>query len=556
MSGHQRPTATAAQAAGADPGDARPPLAASAGRGLNRRHAALAMPLLATLAMATLPPARAATPGDDAPPPAQPPRPLAVPIFHQQVLANGLTVVSAPRTGAPFAPLVSLTLLVRAGAEADPASRAGTAAMTAALLGKGATRHGRTVPATDLARQAEALGGALDSGSGWRASTLGMTVTTPRAEAALALLADVLRRPLLAADELERARAQTLDSLKLAMGDPGQVAALVLRRAYWGDTPYGTVVPPAAVARIRRADVQQFHARWYRPERTVLIVAGDLSAEQAGALAQRLLGDWRVAGPAPAEPAPARVASINAPLVLVDMPGTGQSGVAVAAPFIASDPAGRGDAAGTGASASGASPSSAVANGVSASQQRRIALLANAVLGGGYSARLNQEIRIKRGLSYGAGSAAEAHPGAGMFSASAQTNHPTAAQVLQILRDEVTQLADHPPSADELAARQATLIGAFARRLETNGGLASLVQGQLVQGRPLDELNRYAQDVLAVTPQQVSDFARSHWTAGRLRAVIAGDLGAAGDSLKALGDGALRLTLAELDLEQPGLRRR
>jgi len=513
--------------------------AVSSPRGTVALGVAMAWSWLAALALLlvllVLQPAHAAVPGDDAPPAAQPPRPLALPSLQQQVLANGLTVVSAPRHGAP---LVSLSLLVRAGAEADPSGRAGSAAMTAALLGKGALRQGRVVSATELARQAEALGGALESGSGWRASSLTMTVTTPRADAALALMADVLRHPLLASDELERARAQTLDGLKLAMGDPAQVAALVLRRAYWGDTTYGTVAPPAAVQRIRRADVLQFHARWYRPERTVLIVAGDLTPEQAGAMAQRLLGDWRVSTPAPAAPPAARSASIAAPLVLIDMPGSGQSGVAVAAPFIASDLA------------------DLAANGAAGGQQRRIALVANAVLGGGYSARLNQEIRIKRGLSYGAGSTAEAHPGAGMFSASAQTNHPTAAQVLQILRDEVTGLADHPPGADELAARQATLVGSFARRLETNSGLASLVQAQLIQGRPLDELDRYAQDVLAVTPQQVSDFARAHWSAGRLRAVIAGDLGAAGDSLKTLGDGTLRLTMTELDLEQPGLRRR
>ena len=503
---------------------------------LTRRQAqrwAASLPLLAlattgtiaaTTAAAALP-AQAGTPGEDEPPPAQPPRPLPVPVLSQQQLANGLTVVCAPRPGAP---LVSLMLMVRAGAEADPPGRAGTAAMTATLLAKGARRGGREVSATVLARQAEALGGALEVNSGWRASTVSMTVTTPRAPEALALMADVLRQPLLAADELARARTQTLDGLRVSLGDPGQVAALTLRRAFWGNTAYGSVVTPAAVQRLQRADLQRYHAQWYRPERTVLVVAGDLTAEAAAALAQRLLGDWRASAPAPAEPAPARPAAIDAPLVLVDMPGTGQAGVAVAAPFVASEVDGA---------------------------QRRVAQVANAVLGGGYSARLNQEVRIKRGLSYGAGSAVEAHPGAGMFSASAQTNHPTAAQVLQILRDQVSQLASQPPSADELAARQATLVGSFARRLETNGGLASLVLGQLVQGRPLDELNRYAAEVMAVTPQQVADFARTHWTAGGLRAVIAGDLAAAGDSLKPQADGALRVPLAQLDLADARLRR-
>jgi zinc protease len=486
-----------------------------------RRRLLQAVPLLATAAGAA-----AATPGEDAPPLPQPARPLVVPALSRSVLDNGLTVVCAPRPGAP---LVSLTLLVRAGAEADPPGLAGTAALTANLLAKGARRGGRAVGAPELARQAEALGGALESNAGWDATSVSMTVTTPRAEAALALMADVLRQPLLAADELARARTQTLDGLKLALGDPGQVAGQVLRRAYWGATAYGQVVTPASVQRITRADVQRCHATWVRPSRTALIVAGDLTPAQAQALAQRLLGDWRVATPEPPPPAPAQPQPLAAPLVLVDMPGTGQSSVALAAPYAASDEAD--------------------------SAQRRVAQLANAVLGGGYSSRLNQEVRIKRGLSYGAGTSAETHPGAGMASATAQTNHPTAAQVLQILRDEVTQLGERPPSADELAARQATLVGAFARRLETNAGLASLVVAQLIQGRPLDELNRYAAEVMAVTPAQVSAFARGHWTGPRLRAVIAGDLGAAGDSLQAVSGGALRVPLAALDLSLPGLRK-
>ena len=145
----------------------------------------------------------------------------------------------------------------------------------------------------------------------------------------------------------------------------------------------------------------------------------DVTPEQAQALAQRLLGDWR----APATTPPARVAAasapIAAPLALIDMPGSGQSGVAVAAPYIGN--------------------SAAEASG------RYAALVANAVLGGGYSARLNQEVRIKRGLSYGAGSSVESHASGGLFTASAQTHHPTAAEVLQILKIELSRLAEAAP---------------------------------------------------------------------------------------------------------------
>ena len=478
--------------------------------------------LLGTL----LPAAHAGTPGVDEPPVASAPRSLTLPVLQERTLANGLAVVVAPRPGLP---VVSATLLVRAGAEADPPDKPGLAVMTTNLWPKGALRNGRPVPATDLARQAEALGSGLDTSSGWGASTLSMTVSSPRLGEALALMADVLRRPVLAEAELERARAQTLDGLRVTLGNPSEVAGLALRRSFWGDSAYGRVTTPASVQRLRRADLQAFQAQWVRPDRVALLLVGDITPEHGQALAQRLLGDWR----APTTPAPqlspAAPAPAAAALLLIDMPGSGQSGVAVAAPYLGDSTADR--------------------------RARYIGALASAVLGGGYSARLNQEVRIKRGLSYGASAGAESQASGGMFSARAQTNHPTAAEVLQLLRSEITRLADAPPAADELAARQATLVGAFARRLETTAGLSAQLVAQIAHGRPLAELADYAPGVLAVTPAQVQAFARQHWAAGGLRAVVAGDLAAAGSSLTSLAAPAQRVPLAQLDLEQAGLRK-
>ena len=178
------------------------------------------------------------------------------------------------------------------------------------------------------------------------------------------------------------------------------------------------------------------------------------------------------------------------------------------------------------------------------------------MLGPGYSARLNQEVRIRRGLSYGVSCTVEAFPGGGMWSAGAQTQNATAGQVLTLLRDELLGLADRPPTDSELAARQATLVGGFARRLETPAGLAGLAIGQIVQDRPLADLGVFVEAVNAIGPADVAGFARQRWRRDALRAVVVGDLSAAGDGLSGLTDGALRLTRETLDLDQPGLRRR
>ncbi|MEK8053116.1 pitrilysin family protein [Ideonella sp. DXS22W] len=467
--------------------------------------------------------ARAAMPGVDAPPEPLPPRPVVVPPLHQAQLANGLTVITAPLHELP---VVSALLLLRVGAEADAPGQPGVAAMTATLLAKGARRGGKPVDATALARQAESLGSALDTASGWRSSSLAMTVMRPKLDAALALMADALRHPLLAADELERARAQALDGLRVTFKDPAALSGLLLRRAWWGDSPYGAVTAPAALQQLKLDAVRAFHTRWYRPEQAALVLAGDVSPDEARALAQRLLGDWRAADhAAPPLPAAAAPQPLAAPLVLLDMPGAGQSGVAVAAPF--------------------------VANGAT---DRRAAQVASAVLGGGYSARLNQEVRIKRGLSYGAFADGETQPGGGMFAARTQTDHKTAAEALALLRGEITRLAAEPPTPVELVARQATLVGGFARRLDTTGGLAALAAAQWSQGRPLADLQRTVPEILAVTPEQVAAFARTHWTPERLRAVVVGDLAAAAAGLGAEAQPqALRLTMQSLDLMRPGL---
>jgi zinc protease len=483
---------------------------------------------LAGWSMLAAAPAAAATPGVDAPPEAQAPRPIVVPTLHEHRLPNGLTLVVAPRRDLP---LVSLMLAVRTGPEADPQGRAGLAEMTASLLTMGVTRHGKAVPATQIAREADALGGTLSAGTGWRSSTATITVMTPKSDTAMALLADVVRRPTFAAAELERARNQSLDGLRVKFAEPGSIATMVARRAFWGASPYGASETPASLKRLTRADVQRFHRQAWRSDRALLVIAGDIDEAGALALARRHLGDWAPPKtPADPPPPPPRT-TLATPLVLVDLPGSGQSTVLVTAPF-----AGLTDA------------------------DRRAGQVANAVLGGGYSSRLNQAVRVERGLAYGAGSGAESQPGDGQLTASAQTNHPTAAQVLQLIRDQFAALADQPPSAEELAARQAAVVGGFARRLETSNGLSSLIAGQWTNQRPLAALNDTVAEVMSVTPVQVRDFARTHWSAGALRAVVVGDLTAAGAALGGgQGDGGgevLRIPLEKLDLEQVGMGKR
>ncbi len=454
-------------------------------------------------------------------PPAPGPAPqLTVPTPTAQLLPNGLEVISVRRAGLP---LVTAQLVVRRGGEMDPRNLAGLADLTAHLLSKGAA--GRTAP--EIAAAAETLGGTLDASAGWDESTVGITVTTPKLPAALGLLAEVVRQPDFSAAELERAKAQAIDDLRLQLSRPTALASLAASRGVFGEGAYGhsRLGTPDSIGRITRTEVQQLHGELYRPDNAILILTGDITAVQAEQLAQASFGDWRKPA-TPLPPRPAGRATGKLPTVLlIDQAGAGQAGVVVAH---AAPP--RNDA------------------------DYYVGTVANAVLGGSYSARLNQEIRIKRGLSYGAGSHLQPLDNAGIWLASAQTKNPSAPQVVDLMLGEFKRLGGSRVSADELAARKATLIGGYGRSLETTAGLADQVADLAIYGVTLDEIGNYIAQVQAVTPGQIEEYARQHLDGDAGHVVVVGDAAQFAAAIRKEHPKAVLLESTALDLDSPDLQ--
>ncbi|MGZ5248842.1 MAG: M16 family metallopeptidase [Caldimonas sp.] len=458
----------------------------------------------------------------ETPPPPAPPRPLAIAAPSEQALANGMRVIVARREGVP---LVTAMLVVLSGSELDPPQLSGLTSLTAGLLTQGTRRH--TAP--QLAAAAEALGGSLDSGAGWNQSLVSITVTTPKLSAALGLVAEVAREPTFAQEEIDRLRTQTLDGLKVSYANPGTLAGLAaVRLAYgsgaWGHPASGT---PASLPRIRRDDIVALHAANYRPDRAVLILAGDVSPESGLALARRHFGTWTAPSGTPAGMPPAPSLAESPAVAVVDMPAAGQAAVALALPL----PPRQGTERATGD-------------------------VLNAVLGSGYSSRLNQEIRIKRGLSYGAGSRIESRGPGALFQASVQTKNESAAEVVQLLNAELDRMMQSPASADELAARKATLIGGFSRSVETTAGLADAIRGLVVTGRSPAELKTRIASLEAVSADDVQRYAAAHLGAAGRRIAVAGVAERFGAALEAAAHGVVTVRQDELELEQPGLLKR
>ncbi len=443
----------------------------------------------------------------------------AIPAPNVQRLANGLTVITIENHALP---LVSANLVAGGGTSRDPDGRAGAATLTAAVMTEGT--QSRSAAQIDAA--VEALGASIGSGAGADSAQLGLTVQTSDADAALGLLADLARNPALAEEEIERQRALAIDGFTVALSDPGDVAGMAVGRALYGTSAYGH--PGGGTATTLRAIVRDDLMRVYRetwvPPHTTLVLSGDVDPARARALAERHFGSWNATIP-PIDRAVRPRPTPRTDIIVIDMPGSGQAAVAVARDTIARrDP------------------------------RFYRALVANVILGGGYSARLNQEIRIRRGLSYGSGSSLDARAQPGPFLASTQTRNDAAPEVLGLILAEMRRLGAEPIPAAELAARRTTLTGNFGREAETTSGMAGLISSYVSRGIPPDEVGRYLQSVLAVTPAEVQSAAAELLNPQGATVVIVGEASQFVERLRREHANVTVIPITELNLDRMELR--
>lgn len=441
-----------------------------------------------------------------------------IPQASQRTLANGLRVIVAPNRAVP---LVSADLRVASGGAADPPQLAGLASITADLLPRGT----RTRGATQIAQEIESLGASLGAGAGVDSGSVSLQSRADRVDEAFVIFSDVVRNPAFDGEELERARQQALDGLMVALRQPGAIASMAMARAIYGETPYGATLSQRSLQAITPEHASQYHSTYWRPDNAVLVITGDVSVEQGFALAERYFGDWP--RPATARPAPPNATAYAAPArtIVIDLPGTGQAAVAMGL------------------------------RGVARTDADYFPLLvANNVLGGGYSARLNAEIRIRRGLSYGAGSNLQARMAPGPIIASAQTRNDAATQVYELMRAEIGRIGREAAPEAELNARKAVLIGSFGRAVETTSGLAGQISTLALFGLPPERLNTYVADITAVTPEEARAAAARYFDVDRADLVVVGDAQIFYDSLRRVRPNAERIAVDDLNLDRETLR--
>ena len=283
------------------------------------------------------------------------------------------------------------------------------------------------------------------------------------------------------------------------MTQPGFLANYIASKYTFDEHPAGGT--PASIASISRDDIVGFHKNYYVPENAVLIFTGDISAKDAQTIAEKYFGKWdgklrgsgRGNGNGSMKNPPVEKSTVKRILV-VDLPNSGQAAVSYAK-----------DLGKTNRQSADYYPASVL----------------NSLLGGGYSSRLNQEIRIKRGLSYGAGSSFAWRNSSSNFTTRTQTKNESAAEVAELVIAEIDKLSEGEITKTELDPRKLVLTGTFGRNLETTGGLSGSIAELYSFGIPASNLNSYMSSVQNVSDAQIKKFAGENLNGGDI--IIVGD---------------------------------
>lgn len=421
------------------------------------------------------------------------------PPVRRERLASGLTVLVASRPGVPLA---AVRLVVRAGSALDAPGRFGLAHLTAAALRRGT----RALTGAEVDAQVEALGAGLGAGVDEDAASVGLTAPLEALPRLLAILAEVVGAPAFPAGEVARLRAREVAALAHDLDEPDVVADRAALGAAYGAHPYGHPSEGRAghLAGLKRADLQAFHARHWRPSRATLVVVGPVDPEATLALVRRRFAGWRgeaggdveLAPPQPPRPA----------VLLVDQPELTQAQVRLI---------GQGHPRSAPAYAAG--------------------VVAGSILGGGFTSRLMQAIRVERGLSYGARARFASGRAGGLFIVSSFTKNETAGQLVQVAQEVLERFRREGPTEEELARVRGYLAGLHALSFETHEAWAEKLAEVELYGLADDEVSGFRARIEAVDAAACRDLAERRGLGGPPLVVVVGPAKALAPQLAPLG---------------------
>ena len=386
-------------------------------------------------------------------------------------------------------PMLDLNLDFDAGGRRDPAPRTGLASLTNAMLFKGAPGLSESQIAEGFAVTGALRGG----GAGDDRASVSLRTLTSEAElsASVNLLARVLAAPTFPADVLAREKARVIQAVREAQTKPERIASRTFSRQLYGTHPYGAEATVESYGAVERDDLVAFHSANYGASRAVLSMIGAIPRARAEAIAEQL--SRALPAGAVAAPMPEVVMPQTSSVRRIEHPAT-QSHILIGLPAIA-----RG------------------------APDYFPLLVGNYVLGGGgFVSRLYNEVRERRGLAYSVYSYFSPQLQPGPFTIGLQTQKAQTDQALKVVSDTLDAFLKDGPTAQELAAAKANLIGGFPLRVDSNRKILDNLAVIGYYRLPLDYLDRWTEHIDQVTLPQIRQAFTRVVRTDRLATVVVG----------------------------------
>jgi zinc protease len=451
------------------------------------------------------------------------PKPFVFPRSASKTLANGLRVFVVTDSREPA--IAARLVILSAGSIKDPVRMPGVAQMTANMLTQGTEKRS----AREIAEAIDFVGGSLEASAGKDATNVTLNIVKKDLQAGFDLMSDVVLHPAFKADELERQRQQILSGLTVQYASPEYLASVVFNRAVYGSSPYGwpSDGTPETVKRFTSKELAEFHEANYAPNQSFLAFAGDITPEEAFATAEKYYGGWTKVDVASPQP-PAPPSSSGQHIWLIDKPDSVQTQIRAGKPGIRiGDP--------------DFIPVSVV----------------NRIFGGGYNSRLNTEVRINKGLTYGANSSFESHRYAGAFVVDTFTRTEATVEATKLVVDLIGKMSTGEVTPEEMDFARDYLAGVYPIQSETAEQVADRVLTVAAFDLPADYNSKYPDKIRSVTPAQVRELAQRYLSTKDLDIVLAGNISAFRDDLKkAFPDAKYEeIPFEQVDVIAPDLRK-
>jgi zinc protease len=424
---------------------------------------------------------------NERPKPGNPPA-LKTPQLQSFKLNNGLNVWLDERKGIP---VVSASLVFRAGIASNPIDKPGLASLTVDMLQNGTSSRSALQFADELAL----IGSNLRVRSGLDDSALTLVGMRGSLDTGLELLSDAVVNPAFSPEEIERQRQLRLGRLARAREDANDLATRTLMLALHGSAnPYGytDIGTEESVKAISRDDVKNFWSRYIVASNAGVIVSGDISADDLRRSLEKTLGRWQGTGAPPS--ASTKSSLTSARIIVVDKPGAPQTQMRVALP----------------------------APGRSTPDYEQLQVM-NMILGGQFSSRINLNLREEHGYTYGANSNfVHLHDGGWWAAASGIRTDVTAPALSEVLK-EIGRIAETPVTSEELALAKESLVGALPARFTTTEQTVNVLGPLFVYDLGTDYYSRYVPKVQAITIDNVSDISRKYLLRAKPIVILVGD---------------------------------